>query len=724
MSALNESGVVVLRGGGASLIFDATGAVPAVIHWGADLGHLDDDARRMLALTAVPAQLNAAPDVPRVFGILPSEQTGWLGRPGIAVSRDGYQLTCRFSTTQISASPEGDSVAFTLSDEENGVRVVATYALSMQGVISAQAAVTSIAGSVLSVERLSLSLPLPSRATEILDFSGKWIRERSPQRQQLADGIHARETRRGKTGSDSPYVMSAGTPGFSHRTGEVWSMHIAWSGDSTWHVERLPEGAGALTTSLGGAELLRTGEVRLHPGETYATSTIMFVWSGNGLDGIRSRFHAHLRARPHHPTSPRPLTLNSWEAVYFDHDYETLTQLIDRAAEVGVERFVLDDGWFHARHDDTAGLGDWWIDPLTWPQGFGQLVAHVRKHNMQFGLWFEPEMVNLDSDTARAHPDWVLAPASGVGLPARSQHVLNLANHDAWEYILGFMDALIAEHAIDYIKWDHNRDLVEASRQTSDGDRAGTRDQTLAAYALMDELRRRHPRLEIESCAGGGGRIDLGILERTDRVWGSDCNDPVERQVIQQWTTLLIPPELMGAHIGEPRAHTTKRTTEQSFRMTTALFAHSGIESNLTKFAQPEIDIFRTWADLYKEMRSLIHSGVAVNADLADDAAVLHGVVAHDGSHALFELAQVRTSSLGQYGRVPIPGLDPDRQYQVRVRFDVGAPMSQSFTHPAWMLAGESDPLILDGNALTVLGLPLPSLDPQQAVIIEFQRVT
>src|SRR5690606_37547965 len=162
--------------------------------------------------------------------------------------------------------------------------------------------------------------------------------ERAPQRLPVVDGIHSRESRRGKTGLDSPYVMSVGTEGFGHRTGEMWAMHVAWSGDSTWHVERLPEGAGALTTSLGGGELLRTGEVRRAAGDTYDTPTVMFVWSPEGLDGIRSRFHSHVRARATHPASPRPLTLNSWEAVYFDHDHGKISRLVDLAAEVGVER--------------------------------------------------------------------------------------------------------------------------------------------------------------------------------------------------------------------------------------------------------------------------------------------------------------------------------------------------------------------------------------------------
>ncbi|MGZ0712737.1 alpha-galactosidase (plasmid) [Coraliomargarita sp. W4R53] len=715
--------VLVLRAGGACIAFDTSTDLPSIIHWGADLGVLDEDDLRMLAHTAVPGQLNGSPDQPRTFAAIPGEDTGWVGRPAVVLSRDGYQLACRFTMQSHHHSATGDTVTFVLNDTDNAVSISLTYALTPQGVIVADAAISSTGDGVLVVERLDLRLPVPSRATEILDFSGKWARERSPQRFPVVDGIHSREGRRGKTGVDSPFVMSVGTDGFSHRVGEVWAMHVAWSGDSTWHVERLHEGAGALSASLGGGELLRTGEARLGRGDTYATPKIVFVWSPSGLDGIRTRFHSYIRARSSHPATPRPLTLNSWEAVYFDHDLEKLTHLVERAAAVGAERFVLDDGWFHARHDDTAGLGDWWIDPQTWPSGLGALADHIHTLGLQFGLWFEPEMINLDSDTARSHPEWLLAPSSGVGLPARNQHVLNLANSDAWEFVLGCIDALITEYAIDYIKWDHNRDLLEAVRRTPAGDRVGSHAQTQAMYALMDELRSRHPQLEIESCAGGGGRVDLGVLERTDRVWGSDCIDPVERQTIQRWTTLLIPPELMGAHVGDRRAHTTNRETDQAFRMTTALFAHAGIESDLTLCSEEEFDAFKRWAALYKETRSLIHTGVAVTADIPGDAAMLHGVIAQDGTRALFEWAQLRTSAVGQYGRTPIPGLDPTAHYRLRVRDDAGTPKWQGAALPRWVLSATESGITISGSILTGVGLALPALDPQQSLLFELERV-
>jgi alpha-galactosidase len=236
--------------------------------------------------------------------------------------------------------------------------------------------------------------------------------------------------------------------------------------------------------------------------------------------------------------------LNTWEAVYFDHDLARLTSLADTAAAIGVERFVLDDGWFRHRRDDSAGLGDWYVDETVWPDGLSPLIKHVRALGMEFGLWFEPEMANPDSDLVRDHPDWVLAAAGRWPTLSRNQLVVDVAHPDAYQYLLERLDKLVSELGIAYLKWDHNRDLIEAVHAGV----AGVHAQTAAVYRLLDELRERHPELEIESCSSGGARVDLGILERTDRVWASDTNDPVERQQIQRWTSALIPLELIGAH--------------------------------------------------------------------------------------------------------------------------------------------------------------------------------
>ena len=551
------------------------------------------------------------------------------------------------------------------------------------------------------------ALPIPARAAELLDLSGRWCRERAPQRHPLAMGAWVREGRRGRTGHDAPLVLTAGTPGFSFRAGEVWGMHVGWSGDTSVWAERNPTGVA----QLGGGELLGAGEVTLGRGETYATPVVCFAYSDRGLDGLSGAFHRMVRDRPGHPRSPRPVVLNTWEAVYFDHRLDRLSALADVAARVGVERFVLDDGWFGSRRDDTSGLGDWTVSEEVWPDGLDPLVEHVRGLGMSFGLWVEPEMVNPDSDLCRAHPEWLLQVPGRQPPLWRSQQVLDLGHDGAFAHVLGQLDDLLANHAIDYLKWDHNRDLVDAGHHG----RCGVHRQTTAVYRLLDELRARHPGVEIESCASGGGRVDLGILERTDRVWASDTNDALERQQIQRWTGLLLPPELVGSHVGAAVSHTTGRRHSLAFRCATAVFGHLGFEVDLAELTAEELEQVTGAIAFYRRHRALLHSGEVVRVDHHDSAALVHGVVAPDRREAVFAYVQLTTGASQLPGCVRLAGLDPQARYRVTVPDLAGGPGTQQIAPPAWMAAGG---LTVSGRVLMTVGLQVPVLHPEQALVL------
>jgi alpha-galactosidase len=410
--------------------------------------------------------------------------------------------------------------------------------------------------------------------------------------------------------------------------------------------------------------------------------------------------------------------LNTWEAVYFDHDLDRLRSLATAAADLGVERFVLDDGWFGARRNDRAGLGDWWVSPDVYPQGLAPLIDHVRGLGMEFGIWVEPEMVNPDSDVYRAHPDWVLATPGYEPVLGRNQLVLNLAHPEAHAHVLGQLDALLADHDIAYVKWDMNRDHVQGSG--ADG-AAGTHAQTHAVYQLLDELRARHPGVEIESCASGGGRIDHGILQRTDRVWTSDCNDALERQVIQRGASMLVPPEMMGAHIGPSRAHTTGRVQSLSFRAATALFGHLGVEWNLLDLTDQQRRALTAAIALHRCFRPLLHGGDVVRFDPvangADAASLAHGVYAADRREALVALAQLRTGMSLTPPMLRLPGLVADMRYRVEVLdvLDDGVQVrGAARRQPAWVAEG----IELTGRQLAVHGLQPPVLDPESAVLL------
>jgi len=722
--------VVHLRRDGVSLVLGtATGrggdparpALPSVLHWGADLGVVDEhallDLIPALSRQSHPGTLDAAWHAT----ILPVEGDGWAGRPGILLRQDDTPIHLRWADVTTVPSADSSAAVVTATDLVNGLRVTSALAIEAGGVVSVRHSIERIpplhaprSGPVI-VDWLEATLPTPKATDHLTTFSGRWTREKVPLTSSIPRGSTVRQTRRGRGGHDAPmlYMTSIDRP--RDRSGELWAVHLGWSADCTYRNDRMPDSVDV----IGAGELLRAGEITLMPGEVYAAPTTYFAWSGLGLDGLSDRFHRFERARPHHPRTPRPLVLNTWEAVYFRHDPVFLAELAELAADVGVERFVLDDGWFLGRRDDTSGLGDWTVDRTVWPDGLGPLADRVHDLGMEFGLWFEPEMINLDSDLARAHPEWLLhAPdhfPTAEGVSWRSQFVLDIAREDAYAYILDRLHRLVAELGIDFIKWDHNRDLVEATH----AGRPGTHLQTRALYRLMAELKALHPGLEIESCSSGGARSDLGILDVADRVWASDSNDPVERQDIQRWTQLLLAPELVGGHVGPTTAHSSGRTTALSFRLATSLMGSAGFEWNIAECTTEERAVITRWAALYKELRHVIHTGTAVHADVRDPALRVVGAVAQDRAEAVFTIASVATLEDSLPERIRLHGLDQEASYRVRVRDEIGR-SNHGFATPGWISAGA---ITLPGSVLDTVGLQIPPLWPTQALVLHLTRV-
>lgn len=696
-----------LRADGVSLLLHTDGGLPEVRHWGGDLGALTEaDLAAQLAVTAFTAELNNV-QAPLRIALLPEGRWGWVGTPGLVGSRRGRGWTPDWRLTGVTvdgnevddgltdAGPA--SVEFSCTADDAGLALAITVELLPAGLVRAQARLTNTAADEYTVDQLTLAMPIPNRAGEIMDFGGRWGAEHVPQRFELTIGTHRREGRRGRTGPDTAYVLSAGEKGFGYDSGEVWGVHTAWSGNHVHYVERVMPGAQV----VGGGELLLPGEGLLAPGDTYASPWVYFNHAV-GLDGQASRFHRYLRSLPVHPESPRPVTLNSWEAVYFEHDTDHLLQLIDRAAAVGVERFVLDDGWFGARRHEEAGLGDWVVSEDVYPDGLHPLVDKVRSHGMQFGIWFEPEMINVDSDLARAHPDWILQPDGRLPVEWRFQQVLNLAIDGAYQHVLGQMSAILTEYGVDYVKWDHNRDLVDAGSAHDDG-RPGVSAQTRAFYRLLDELRELHPDTEFESCSSGGSRIDLEVMQRAERVWVSDNIDPHSRQGLLWWTGQLLPLELMGSHIASGRSHATNRVHDIDFRAATAVFGHLGIEWDLMQASDEEMAKLAFWIDFYKQRRELLHSGRLVRVDMGDEHMFLKGVVLPE--RALFSFAVIDEPMMPELGEIRLPGLEPDSRYRltlVGLGYELG---------------------VMTGRQLATAGIRLAGRFPEVAMLIDVERV-
>jgi len=687
-----------------SLLIEVVNGALVLRHWGAPILGENHD----IALASRVSIANSSWDEPQLPGLMRESSRGFLGRGSLSGHRNGKAWSTKFEVTDF--HHQGNHCAVTLRDFHAELEVSVTFDLDVFGVLIQKATVTNIGNSDYVLNEFIHWLPLPQEATQTLDFAGRWSNERQPQRRDIQIGTWVRESREGRSGHNFSIADIALSAQTSFQSGSAWATSIAWSGNSHYLVERGFDGQ----QSIGAGELLLPGEVILSAQQSYEAPALHAAYSNQGLDGISAAFHAHLRARATHPKRPRPLTLNMWEALYFDHNEAKIRELVDVASEVGIERVVLDDGWFHSRRNDRAGLGDWVIDPAVWPNGLTPIIEYINSKGIEFGLWFEGEMVNPDSDLYRAHPEWILHEGDRVPPLWRHQLVLDLAHEDAYEHVLEQTSAVLAAHNIAYIKWDHNRVLVDAGHLGV----AGVRGQTQAIYRLFAELKNRHPGLEIESCASGGARIDLGVIDYVDRFWTSDNNDALERQTIQRWTSQVIPPELLGTHIGPTHGHQTGRTLELSMRAITALFGHAGIEWNITEATTQERANLATWAKYYKVNRALLHSGKSVRVDYPDEHGYLYGVISADTKKTIFAYVQLTPTVTVHPAALKFVGLDATASYSIKAVYPAGKLRFMLITPPQWM-----DGITMSGSALATIGVSAPILAPANAVLIEIVKL-
>lgn len=703
--------IMHLRNAGTSVVVDLDAhPTPAVIHWGEDLSDSTDETLVALAVAARPQRVSGGLDATPRLTLLPTPAGGWLNSPAIEGHRDGSNFSVKFTLTHVQA--DAQSMTMTLSDSEAQLAAVLELKVGGGGLFHQRLTLSNAGDTPYTVQSAMLTFPLPWDAAEIEDTTGHHLRERSPQRRPLTFGTYARESRRGRPGADSTVLLAVGQPAFGFESGRVHAIHVAWSGNQRLIAERTTTGEAF----LGGGELFLPGEGIIGAGDEVTSPWVIGSW-GHGLNELSRRFHVEMRHRATHPRRPRPVTLNTWEAVYFDHRLDTLTALADRAAQVGVERFVLDDGWFVGRRDDTAGLGDWHVDTDVWPDGLHPLAEHVTRLGMEFGLWVEPEMINPNSSLAREHPDWILRARDELPPSARQQQVLNLANLDAYAYVLERLNALLSEYPIAYLKWDHNRDLVDAG--SGAGGRPQVREQTRALYRLLGELKATHPGLEIESCASGGARVDLGILEFTDRIWVSDTLDPLERLENQRRTGLVVPPELMGMHLTSPQVHSTGRIVPLTLSGAVALFGHFGIEWNLNAVDDSTLDSIASWVDLANRLRPLVAGGRVMHVDGTEPGIDVRGIVAEDDSFAVYTITQTLTSASYPPGRIRMPGLKASQRYRLDVlsRGDSGnagqSPLQWADTET-----------VLTGRELAHAGVRPPVQLPQQSTVVGLTAVS
>ena len=548
-----------------------------------------------LAQGRTAASFSLDRDVP--LSTAPPAGFGWFGPQAIELRRDGRSLVPVFDFAEVEQS--GDSVTIRLADTTAGIALIQRIALAPGGAFLFDAELGNTGAAPIAVDWLaSAFFPLAASSERLVSWRGRHNAELVEVAEAMPQQAWLREGRRGISGHGGPPGVVVCDHGATRHAGLVHALQLAWSGDARLAIERDDEGLWVMSAG----SVLQPGEVVLAPGEQFAAPQAILAVSNQGRNGAMAQHHAAMRACMTWPGGvmrPRPVHFNSWEACYFDHDAARIGELAEAAAAIGIERFVLDDGWFRGRGDDTAGLGDWTADPVKYPQGLRPLVDKVTALGMEFGLWVEPEMVNPDSDIYRAHPGWALALPGRERPTARNQLVLNLALPEVRDHLFAAIGVLLSELPISYLKWDHNRDLAPA----------GGAAQVRGIYELLARLRAAHPAVEIESCAGGGGRSDAGIAAFTHRFWASDNIDAVSRVPIQRGFLAFLPPETMGAHVGASPAHATGRTQSLGFRAAVALPGHFGVELDPRRLSENDRAELADWIAVHKEWRDLLHGG-------------------------------------------------------------------------------------------------------------------
>ena len=683
-----------------SVVISTRGNVPAIVYWGSSLGK-SQLSESMFARPVLAGGLDF--DAP--LAIIPQYRDGWLGVPGL----EGFRTdkTASFAGLQISSNETSTtSATFILSDKHAGLEAVLQLQIDASDVLKVSATLRNLAKTPYNLQALRVALPIASRANELLTFGGRWAMEFGEHRTPWHDSTISITNLRGRTSHEKWPLVFAGTNNFGEQHGEVWGCHLGWSGN----FEIVADGVTEHHKHLLFSERLHAGEVVLKPGESYSAPMIYAVHSSAGLSNASQRFHNFVRASKQQTDQYHPVILNTWEAVYFNQDLDTLTKLADIAARVGVERFVLDDGWFNGRRNDSSGLGDWTVDSKVWPDGLDRLIEHVRNLGMEFGIWFEPEMISPNSDLFSKHPDWALNDTNYKQVTSRNQLVLDMSRKDVREYLFDSISKLLKSHEIAYIKWDHNRDLVSA----------GAHAQTLGTYQLLGELKSAHPLVQFESCASGGGRVDFGILEFVSRFWTRDSNDALDRKLIQRGASRLMPPEMLGSHIGSRNNHITKRTHSLAFRATTAIFGWLGVEFNLLSETSEDLDRLTDVITKYKTLRPLLHSGTSFTEDHPDSNIVVHGVSSVDSQQTIISITRLDNGNSSHIAPIRVTTLEPNSIYVIKPMY-FGEPAFAPYRDlPRWMTESRFE---ISGSQLQQIGFICPPLLPASSFIVTIEKV-
>jgi len=564
-----------------------------------------------------------------------------------------------------------------LRDSVQPILVHLYYQAYAQGVIARWTSIENAGKMPVRIEQAaSATWNLPQgRGYALSWLTGQWGGEWQLHSAPLTTGIQVLESRRGSTSHQAnPWFALSKTTQTTEKSGPVWFGELGWSGSWRMTIEDTSLDQVRVTAGYNPFDFAYL----LEPGKQLETPHFYAGYTEQGQGEASRILHRFQQEEilPSHPQSrPRPILYNSWEATEFDVNEAGQLALLDQAARLGVERFVIDDGWFGARNTDHAGLGDWQINRTKFPHGLKPVIDKAHALGMDFGLWVEPEMINPDSDLYRAHPDWVMSFPQRQRTEARNQLVLNLAREDVKEFVFSTLDRLVTENDIAFLKWDYNRNWSEPGwMSASDADSALRMDKQKEIYiryvenlyAILSELRKKHPGLEIESCSGGGGRVDTGILRYTDEVWPSDNTDALDRLSIQDGFTHAYSPQLMVSWVTDVPNFLDHRSIPLQFRFLTAMQGSLGIGGNLNRWSAEDMKTAARLVSFYKSIRTTVQKGRLYRLEepqQSDSSSVAY--VAPDGRQAVV-LAYLHSQRYGAaYPTIALQGLEPTAFYTV-----------------------------------------------------------
>lgn len=640
------------------------------LYWGPKLSPTD----HFSAAQALPGWSSFEPSIDTT----PQEFTGWGGglytTPDLKISfPDGNRdLVLHY----VSYTIEGNNLTLTLRDIERKVYVVLDYRIyPATGILRRSATIENKTDQPFTIEESfagTWNLP-PSQNYHLYDLTGRWAGEWALQEQTLHTGKVVLGSDRGTTShANNPWFAVERGTSSDPEQGQVWFGALGWSG--SWQID-VEETATNQLRITGGFNPFDFGYL-LKPGQSLTTPYFYAGYSSHGLGGASRLMHRFelteiLPGAPH--PALRPVVYDSWEATGFNVNEAGQEKLAEEAASIGVERFIMDDGWFGERDSDHAGLGDWWPNPQKFPHGLGPLIAKVHSLGMSFGLWVEPEMVNPDSQLYRKHPDWVLNFTGRPRTEERNQLVLNLARPEVKAYVFHVLDSLLSNNKIDFLKWDYNRNWSEPGwpAVAPDQQKEVYVQYVRNLYAILRELRARHPKVEIESCSGGGGRVDLGIMRYTDEVWPSDNTDPFDRLSIQNGFTYAYTPGVMMAWVTGSPNWVNGRETSLTYRFLSSMQGALGVGANLNQWTPQEFATARKMIAQYKQIRATVQRGALYRL-----ISPLHGseyssteyvgTPEDGGKQQVVVFAFLHSSQMGYpYPRLYLRGLNPDANYRL-----------------------------------------------------------